>query len=210
MADLFGSGTGLINIPLPGAELKFQEDFFPPATADALFQSLLNETDWKENEVFVWGRWHKQPRLLAWHGDAGTTYSYSGSSLNPSPWTPTLLDVRQRLEPTCAARFNSVLLNLYRDGNDRMGWHSDDEPELGSTPTIASISLGATRDMHFKHRQQKAHRPFKIALAHGSLLVMAGDTQRNWLHAINKQRGRIDRRINLTFRWIEPTQSRAH
>ena len=200
--DLFSGVDSARNIELPGASLKFHQSFLSPHEADAAFAYLLAETDWRESDVFVWGKWHKQPRLVAWHGDKDASYSYSGSKMDPTPWTKVLSEMRSRVENECGARFNSVLLNLYRDGNDRMGWHSDNEPELGEKPTIASVSLGATRDLLFKHRSEKKLGIHRVPLTSGSLLVMAGDTQHSWLHAINNESRPTAKRINLTFRLV--------
>ena len=201
--DLFGSDlfAQSARLDLPGADINLRSDFLSRAESDRLFATLLAETEWQEKNVFVWGKWYPQPRLVAWHGDADASYSYSGSTLVPSPWTAALSHIRQLAEDATQARFNSVLLNLYRDQNDRVGWHSDNEPELGPTPTIASVSLGETRELLFKHRVEKLGT-HKIPLTHGSLLVMSGDTQRNWLHAINKESRPTGKRINLTFRQI--------
>lgn len=200
--DLFGGIDSACNIELPGASLRFYQSFLSAGEADAAFASLLGGTNWQESEVLVWGKWHKQPRLVAWYGDKGASYAYSGNKMNPLPWTEVLSQLRSRVERECNARFNSVLLNLYRDENDRMGWHSDNEPELGAKPTIASVSLGTTRDLLFKHRSDKTLKTHCVPLSHGSLLVMSGDTQRNWLHAINKESKPMGKRINLTFRLI--------
>jgi alkylated DNA repair dioxygenase AlkB len=202
VGDLFGPDVGVpVGIELPGGELRFQSAFLSGPEADTAFAELLQQTHWHEKEVFVWGKWHKQPRLVAWHGDSDATYTYSGSTMVPAPWTPTLLAIRRHVEVACSSSFNSVLLNLYRSGEDRMGWHSDDEPELGSNPVIGSLSLGATRDFLFKHRTDKRLGIRRIALTHGSLLTMAGATQHNWAHAINKKSS-AGRRINLTFRRV--------
>lgn len=200
--DLFDGIDSTRNIELPGASLKFHQFFLSAGEADAAFTSLLGSTNWQESDVLVWGKWHKQPRLVAWHGDKGASYAYSGNRMDPLPWSEDLSQLRSRVEHECNARFNSVLLNLYRDENDRMGWHSDNEPELGESPIIASVSLGATRNLLFKHRSDKMLRTHRVPLPHGSLLIMSGDTQRNWLHAINKESKPIGKRINLTFRLI--------
>jgi alkylated DNA repair dioxygenase AlkB len=140
------------------------------------------------------------PRLSAWYGDAGAVYTYSGLRLEPLPWTPVLLEIKQATERLSGTRFNSVLLNLYRDGQDSMGWHSDDEPELGPEPVIASVSLGALRRFVFQHKKRR----WRIALdlEPGSVLLMAGATQHHWRHALPKTRRPVAPRINLTFRTI--------
>lgn len=205
MSDLFEkTADAVASIDLPGAELRYYPAFLPPTRADDYYRALLEQTPWREEEVFVWGKWHKQPCLIAWFGDVGTTYTYSGRSLTPLSWTPMLADLRNLVQAQGAGTYNSVLLNLYRNNNDSMGWHSDNEPELGETPNIASLSLGDTREFLFKHRSEKSLGIRRIALPHGSLLVMSGDTQKNWLHAIGKERRQCGSRINLTFRLIYP------
>jgi len=203
MNDLFDtSSDSFLDIDMPGATLRYASHFFSAELAHNYFKVLLKDTAWREEEVLVWGKRHKQPRLVAWYGDAGAQYTYSGSSLTPAPWTSTLLELRQKIEAASGARFNSVLLNQYRNNNDSMGWHSDNEPELGKTPTIASLSLGESRVFLFKHRQEKDLGIRRITLGDGSLLIMSGETQKNWLHAIDKERQPCGIRINLTFRLI--------
>ena len=189
-------------IDLPDADVLFHGAFLGREEADTYLETFLSEVTWSQSEVFVWGKWHKQPRLVAWYGDPGATYSYSGTTMQPRPWTDDLQRLRQRVESVSGTSFNSVLFNLYRDKNDCMGWHSDNEPELGPAPTIASISFGAERDFLFKHRREKQHGTRRIALNHGSLLIMAGKTQHNWLHSLAKERAPVGKRINLTFRSI--------
>lgn len=167
----------------------------------ALLSRLTAETGWRQDSITLFGKTHKQPRLHAWVGDAGCAYTYSGLRMEPDPWTPLLSDLRARVEEIAGARFNSVLLNLYRDGADSMGAHADDEPELGPRPVIASLSLGAERTLSFTHRARR-HAALRLPLAHGSLLVMAGETQTHWKHAISKTARAVGPRINLTFRQI--------
>lgn len=190
-------------IALPGAELRYDPAWLPPAEADALLAMLRAELPWEVHRVRLFGRWHDAPRLSCWLGDAGAEYVYSGNRFVPRPWTPALAALRARVETACAHRFNSVLANLYRDGRDRMGWHSDDERELGAQPLIASLSLGAERRFTLKRRQVGA-RAIGLPLTHGSLLLMAGDTQRNYRHALPASARVAGERINLTFRWIAP------
>ncbi|WP_425477356.1 alpha-ketoglutarate-dependent dioxygenase AlkB family protein [Lysobacter capsici] len=170
--------------------------------AELYFRQLMQTTPWREEEVVVWGRRHLQPRLVAWFGDAHASYSYSGSTLTPNPWMPLLEELKQLVELRARAEFNSVLLNLYRNESDRMGWHSDDEPELGKEPVIASISLGAPRVFQMRHKSRKELGIRSYELTSGSLLVMRGETQRHWLHSIRKESKPIGPRINLTFRKI--------
>jgi alkylated DNA repair dioxygenase AlkB len=148
--------------------------------------------------VTVFGQRHLQPRLTAWHGEA--SYTYSGLTLDPLPFTPLLQQIRAAVEAATGCRFNSVLLNYYRDGRDSMGMHSDDEPELGAEPAIASVSFGATRTFILRHKRSK--RTVKLELDDGSLLFMSGALQKNWLHGINKTARTHSARVNLTFRQI--------
>ena len=149
----------------------------------------------------MFGRTIPQPRLTCWMGDPGCDYAYSGVRYAPAPWTPAAARLRAQVEAACGVRFNAVLLNRYRTGSDSMGWHADDEPELGDAPTIASVSLGAARRFDLQHRKRKAERR-RLSLTHGSLLVMAGTTQACWKHRIPKTTAPIGERVNLTFRWI--------
>jgi alkylated DNA repair dioxygenase AlkB len=195
-------------VELPDASLRYTPAFLGPSQADHYLARLLADIAWREESVFVWGKWRQQPRLVAWHGDPEATYTYSGRTMTPLPWIPVLGELRSLLEDTLGARFNSVLLNLYRDGNDSMGWHSDDETELGDMPTIASLSLGATREFMLKHRTDETLGIQRLSLMHGSLLVMAGATQKHWKHAVGKSRAPCGQRVNLTFRFIHPTGQR--
>ncbi|MEB3213679.1 MAG: alpha-ketoglutarate-dependent dioxygenase AlkB, partial [Leptolyngbyaceae bacterium] len=176
---------------------------------DRLFQHLLNEIPWRQDHITIYGKTRALPRKTAWHGDAGASYSYSGIHLHPEPWTPGLVEIKQRIEAVVNRRFpqlcfNSVLLNLYRNGQDSMSWHSDDEPELGRNPVIGSVSFGETRRFVFRHRQNKALKT-EVPLTHGSFLLMASETQHFWHHAIPKTARAIAPRINLTFRVIIDT-----
>jgi alkylated DNA repair dioxygenase AlkB len=209
MTDLFEQTAGSApGIDMPGAELRYYPAFLSQERSDYYYRALLQQTPWREEEVFVWGKWHMQPRLIAWYGDEGSDYTYSGRSLKPLPWTPILRELCGLVQAQGVGRYNSVLLNLYRDNDDSMGWHSDNEPELGEVPNIASLSLGETRDFLFKNRSDKSLDIRRIALPHGSLLVMSGATQKNWLHAIGKERKPCGARINLTFRYVFPASSR--
>jgi len=159
---------------------------------------LIAETPWRAETVVVYGKRHLQPRLSAWHGDRA--YRYSGLSLEPLPFTPLLETIRRAAEAVTGHRYNSVLLNYYRNGQDSMGMHSDDEPELGPAPAIASVSFGATRPFILRHKRTKETR--KLPLTDGSLLFMGGDMQANWLHGINKTARDPGPRVNLTYRYI--------
>ncbi len=172
-----------------------------PLPAEDLLRELIAATPWKAEEIVIWGKRHLQPRLTAWYGDPGRSYTYSGISMEPLPWTTRLTQLRQFVERTCDESFNSVLLNLYRNERDSMGLHSDDEPELGPRPVIASLSLGEARVLVFKHKRL-ALPTVSIPLESGCLLLMKGDTQRYWKHGIAKSTRQLGTRVNLTFRQI--------
>lgn len=198
-------------LPLPGADMRLCPGWLGRSEADALLTSLREAVAWENHRVRLFGRELPSPRLSCWIGDPGTGYTYSGTRFEPRPWPEPLLDLRQRVERDCDARFNSVLANLYRDGDDAMGWHSDDEPELGHAPVIASLSLGATRRFRLRPKRAKVVgervASQAIELEHGSLLRMAGETQRHYQHALPRTRSVRDARINLTFRWIDISRS---
>jgi alkylated DNA repair dioxygenase AlkB len=192
-------------LPLIDADLLLwrQVDLGRPYTT--LLQAIIEDSAWRQEEITVYGKPYLQPRLSAWYGDLA--YSYSGIRLEPLPWTPTLLDIKLRVEALVDHEFNSVLLNYYRDQNDGMGMHSDDERELGPQPAIASLSLGEERCFLLKHRSRKDLKTVKLALPAGSLLLMQGETQQHWRHGINKERKPCGPRINLTFRSIRSLTS---
>jgi len=182
----------------PDAEVEYRQGFFDADEALALFEALRAEIRWEQHRVRIRGREVDCPRLSGWEGDA--TYAYSGITLRPAPWTPQVAAVRRRIEAATGEAFNSVLANLYRDEADRLGWHADDEPELGPAPVIASASFGAPR--RFLLRPKRGGASVPIVLEPGSLLVMRGQTQRHWLHSIPATRRPVGPRINLTFRRI--------
>jgi alkylated DNA repair dioxygenase AlkB len=207
--DLFSNASGLESVRLADAEMYYLSRVELPKPADDLLRSLIERVPWRAEEVMVWGKRHPQPRLIAWYGDRGRGYTYSGIRLEPLPWNETLLKIKDHLEHLTASMFNSVLLNYYRDQNDSMGFHSDDEPELGPQPVIASLSLGERRTFVLKHKNRKDLKPVKIALESGSLLVMKGDTQKNWKHGIDKETRPCGPRVNMTFRDIVPPGTRG-
>ncbi len=180
--------------------LRIWERAFAPRQADRLFATLREELPWTQEVLLIFGRERRVPRLVSWHGDPGARYRYSGVLHEPAPWTAALRAVRNSVEALTGCRFNSVLANLYRDGRDGMGWHADDEPELGPEPVIASVSLGATRRFRLRHRTSGEART--LELPHGSLLVMSGPLQRHWVHCVPKTALPVGPRINLTFRLI--------
>jgi alkylated DNA repair dioxygenase AlkB len=196
--DLFASSATLTPIPLEDGELALLHQLPLPLPNDEILRRLVDETAWREETVVVYGKRHLQPRLTAWHGDAA--YTYSGLRLEPLPFTPLLQAIRAAVENATGHHFNSVLLNYYRNERDSMGMHSDDEPELGPEPAIASVSFGSTRTFVLRHKRTK--RTLKLDLTDGSVLLMAGQLQKHWLHGINKLSRPLGARVNLTFRYI--------
>jgi alkylated DNA repair dioxygenase AlkB len=188
-------------LPMPDAEVTFCRNFFDADEREQLFQELVDNIQWKQESARFGGKAVPLPRLTAWYGDAGKTYRYSGITVEPLPWTPLLLSIKTRVEAAANTTFNSVLLNFYRGERDSVAWHSDDEPELGQNPVIASVSFGATRKFQFKHKTNPDLRTV-VDLTPGSLLIMAGTTQHFWKHQIPKATKPVGARINLTFRVI--------
>jgi len=194
-----GSRPGRPGMKLPEG-FDHRPGWITPRRADRLFQRLWRQLDWCQHEVFLFGRKIRQPRLSAWYSDAGVAYRYSGLTLRSAPWHPDLARLREELADLLGRPFNSVLANAYRDGRDTMGWHADDEPELGTQPVIASVSLGATRRMLL--RPAGGGPSIGMDLPDGSLLVMSGPSQSDWRHCIPRTNKPVGTRINLTFRWI--------
>ena len=195
--DLFGD-TSLTPLPFDDGELYLLANLPLPLAPAEVMARLVAETAWRTDTITLFGRQVAQPRLTAWHGDAA--YTYSGLRLAPLPFTPLLLTIKAAVESATGRRFNSVLLNYYRDGQDSMGMHSDDERELGPNPAIASLSFGAARDFILRHKRDKRTR--KLPLGDGALLLMAGATQHHWQHGIRKSARPLGPRLNLTFRYI--------
>ncbi|GAC32492.1 alpha-ketoglutarate-dependent dioxygenase AlkB family protein [Paraglaciecola polaris] len=189
-------------LPLPGGDFRYFRHFLSSQEADYYSARLLTSLAWRQDHIKMYGKQVKIPRLQAWYGDADALYQYSGLNLQPYPWSEELAELRVRCETVSKTRFNSVLANCYRDGQDSMAWHSDDEPELGRYPLIASLSLGQVRNFDLKHRVSgERHR---LPLEHGSLLIMAGRSQEFWLHSLAKTKKSLAQRINLTFRLVSP------
>ena len=186
---------------LPNAELIYIPNLFTKQKSDAYFNTIKLETNWQHDDITVFGKTYKQPRLTALFGDTNQTYSYSNIVMHPEPFSTTLKRIKNDVENISDHNFNTVLINLYRDGNDSNGWHADNEKALGRNPVIASVSFGETRPFHFKHRHIKEEK-HKLNLEHGSLLIMKGEMQHYWLHQIAKTRKQIGERINLTFRTL--------
>ena len=194
--------TGFRRIAMPDADVFYFPRLELGRGAADILRQLVTEVPWRAEAVAMWGRAMLQPRLTAWYGDPGSNYAYSGIRLAPLPWTPLLLEIKARVEEAAASAFNSVLINYYRDHRDSIGFHSDNEPELGEHPVIASLSLGAERTFIFKHRTLKTAEPVRQRLGSSSLLLMAGETQRCWRHGIPKESRPCGPRVNLTFRTI--------
>lgn len=193
------SASTRLDLHLEDGVAVYWPEAFGRAAADTLFDQLRADIQWRQEEIIIFGQPKRVPRLVAWHGDPGAAYTYSGVRHEPEPWTAPLAELRARVEALSGQRFNAVLLNLYRSGADGMGWHADDEPELGVNPVIASVSLGAARRFRLRHRRHKALTR-ELDLAHGSLLLMSGTTQHHWVHALPKTARAVGERINLTFR----------
>lgn len=189
-------------LDLPGGRVRLWPAFAPAAEADRWLDALWTGVEWSQHHVHIAGRRIPSPRLSAWYGDPGARYAYSGETYEPLPFDPVLGEIRDSVARAVGHEFNSVLLNAYRNGSDSMGWHRDDERELGPRPVIASVSLGATRRFRLRHRDASVES-VALDLPHGSLLVMDRETQANWRHAVPKTRRPVGLRINLTFRRID-------
>ena len=200
--DLFRAQTMLEHVPMRDAEIYYLGKLPLAQTAEAVMNQLIDEVPWRAENIVVWGKTFPQPRLTAWYGDNGANYTYSGIHLDPLPWTYTLIDIKTRVEKIAGTDFNSVLLNYYRNHHDSMGLHSDDEPELGRRPIIASVSLGEERTFVLKHKTRRDLKSVRLQLASGSLLLMKGETQHYWKHGIEKETRPCGPRVNLTFRRI--------
>ena len=200
-------------IPLAGGELLYWPRFLETRDAEALFECIRDRVPWVQSKICIAGRQLSIPRLNAWYGDSGTEYGYSGTRLPVNPWLPELDSLKSRVARASGSAFNCALLNLYRDGRDSVDWHSDNEPELGRTPIVATLSLGAERRFDLRPRRRdkdkletgraRARKTQCLHLPAGSLLVMAGDTQRNWQHRVPKLSTEIGERISVTFRYVE-------
>jgi len=182
------------------SKLEYIPNFLSNEQTNYYYEKLLDHLNWHSEQIKIYGKTFWQPRLLAWYGDNGVSYKYSGIEHQAIPWTNELIELKKKIEKLTGFSFNSVLANQYRNGQDSMGWHSDNEKELGANPIIASLSFGAERKISFKSKIGKEKLDLK--LRSGSLLIMSGATQQNWQHAIPKTKKEIDVRINLTFRTI--------
>jgi Alkylated DNA repair protein len=202
MRDLFSLDRKFEPVAMPDADVSVLYGIEMPMPYESMLKKLMADTIWRQESVNIYGKTYQQPRLIAWYGDSGKKYDYSGISLTPLPWTDLLREVKRRIEDCTDVRFNSVFLNLYRDHNDSMGFHSDDERELGPEPTIASLTFGATRTFVLKHKMNADISTKKLPLEAGTVLLMKGTTQRFWKHGIMKQTQPCGPRVNLTFRTI--------
>jgi alkylated DNA repair dioxygenase AlkB len=190
-----------INLNLKDGEVTYYPNFFNTNEANLYLDILSKKLDWKQDDITIFGKTYLQPRLTAFYAENLNTYKYSNITMKPHSFKDELLEIKEKIETKLRIKFTSCLANLYRDGKDSNGWHADDEKELGKNPTIASVSFGAERIFHFKHKKNSALKS-KLVLEHGSLLLMQGATQHNWLHQIPKTKKQIGKRINLTFRII--------
>lgn len=190
-----------LKLQLPDSDITYFSNFLNCENANTYFELLRSSVSWRQDEIRVYGKLYPQPRLTALYGTNNRSYSYSGITMQPLPFSETILDLKIKLSEVTHVNFTTCLLNLYRDGKDSNGWHSDDEKELGQNPVIASVSLGQERYFHLKHKKLKDLK-YKILLEHGSLLLMRGSTQHFWQHQIAKTTKPIGERINLTFRVI--------
>lgn len=190
-----------ILLPLKDAEIWYYPNFISTLKAETYFKKLITNTLWQEDMITVYGKTYPQPRLTSLYGEKGKPYKYSGITMHPEPFTKDLFEIKKTVETISKCDFSTVLLNLYRNGNDSNGWHADNEKELGINPEIASLSFGTPRFFHLKQRDKK-NSSFKLTLGHGSLLIMKGKTQHNWLHQLPKSKKITSPRINLTFRKI--------
>ncbi len=202
-SELFPKSARPERLSMPDGEVFYTRRIGLPADPDVLMHRLIDEIGWRTESIVLRGRSVAQPRLVAWHGDAGRSYEYSGVRLEPVPWTPLLLEVKRSVELASGSDFNSVLLNYYRDHRDSMGYHSDDEPELGLEPVIASLTLGEERTFLMRHRSNRSIATVRLRPASGSLVIMKGETQCHWKHGVPKRTRPCGPRVNLTFRRIQ-------
>ena len=187
-------------LALENAEAWLYPGVFPPPVAAKHFKALYETLEWQETTINLFGRQMKSPRLSCWYGDK--PYTYSGLTWQPRTWPQELAEIRSRVGQIADTPFNGALVNLYRDGRDSMGWHADDEAELGPDPIIASVVFGTTRRFVFRNKSNKTQK-LEVPLTDGDVLVMGPGTQTNWLHAVPKSTEPVGPRINLTFRWVE-------
>lgn len=189
-------------LQIPDADIELFEKASSPISEEDYLQRLITEVPWRSESITLYGKTFLQPRLLEFFGDEGVFYRYSKKQYTAKPWIPLLSELRNVAEKISNTSFNCVLANYYRDERDSMGFHSDNEPELGTNPTIVSMSFGATREFVLKHKTKKEISPVRIPLSSGSILILKGATQQHWVHGIEKKKSRIGPRVNLTFRRV--------
>ncbi|MDB5140695.1 MAG: alpha-ketoglutarate-dependent dioxygenase AlkB [Mucilaginibacter sp.] len=194
-------GEALPQGSLPPDLMEYHQGIFDAKESIAFMETFIHTVPWEQKTVTMYGKEIITPRLIAWYGDTGKDYAFSGTKYDPIPWTEELLKIKLITEKLAGITFNSVLLNYYRNGNDSVAWHSDDEYELGIKPVIASVSFGQVRKFDIRHKTDHQNK-YSIALENGSLLLMKGDMQLNWEHRIPKSTKPLKPRVNLTFRVI--------
>jgi len=201
--DMFGEEPPKDGEPviLKNGEYIYNPSFLTRDQANFYLEAFKSNIEWKQESMNMYGKQVLFPRLTSWYGDNDKPYSFSGITLNPHPWNKELLEIKKLIEPICNVEFNSVLLNLYRDGNDSISWHTDAEKELGINPVIASVNFGAERIFQLRHIE--TNERIDIPLKHGSLLIMQGELQHFWQHQVPKTKKVNSERINLTFRVIK-------
>ena len=202
--ELFNFGS-VEALDLPGAEVELHQQIWSRSQGDTLCGLLIKELNWRQDKISMFGQTHDVPRLNAWYGDADCSYSWSGITMTPNPWNSTLRDIREKVNGVASEQFNSVLANFYRDGNDKVDWHADDEEVLGQAPVIASVSLGATRKFRIR-RKDRSEKATDIFLRSGDVLVMRGLTQLLWEHEVPRSKKVREPRVNLTFRKVALTK----
>ncbi|WP_405291499.1 alpha-ketoglutarate-dependent dioxygenase AlkB family protein [Algibacter sp. Ld11] len=188
---------------LPGADVVLFENFFSIQESNRLYESLLKNTIWEQDQMIIYGKQVDLPRLTAWYGDRNELVAYAESESKMLPWNADLLFIKERIEQEVDIKFPRCLLNYYRDGKDSVDWHQDYEPDQRKNTVIGSVTFGETRSFQLKHATRTDLKRLDIPLAHGSFLIMQGATQDNWKHKIPKTKKQILPRINLTFRWID-------
>lgn len=187
---------------IENAELVEYPRLLEPNQASRILETLIADIPWRQEHLRIAGKLRAIPRLQCWMGDSASEYGYSGVRLTPCPWHKSVRDIHDLITELSGTRFNSVLINYYRNGQDSVAWHADDETELGETPIIASVSLGAQRRFELKQKHQSPAKKYQLSLGHGSLLIMGGMMQQHWLHQLPKEKGLLEPRVNLTFRNI--------
>lgn len=204
-ANLFDgneSSEAAIKHSIGDAELLEYPQIVDSTVADQMLETLIADIPWRQEYLRIAAKLLPIPRLQCWMGDRTSEYGYSGVRLTPAPWHETVKTIHDRVADLSGTAFNSVLINFYRNGQDSVAWHADDEAELGDTPVIASVSLGAERIFELKRKHQTPGKKYQLPLRHGSLLIMGGTMQQHWLHQLPKEKGLAEARINLTFRNI--------